>query len=127
MQEKGKGRLKKIQRGECLIDEFTSQEVNTGTKALRAISAPALAPDRNVFWKIAGAVTVFEDISAFKQIDRMKSDFVNMVAHELRSPLVSIRQLNSVLSEGLAGELQDKQKEFVKSNFVSTYRRQWLA
>ncbi|MGM0664421.1 MAG: hypothetical protein ACQET7_09580 [Thermodesulfobacteriota bacterium] len=30
-------------------------------------------------------------------------DFVNMVAHELRSPLVSIRQQNSVLPEGLAG------------------------
>jgi two-component system phosphate regulon sensor histidine kinase PhoR len=105
--------LNKIQRGECPIDESTSQEVNTGTKVLRAISAPALAPDRNVFWKVAGAVTVFEDISAFKQLDRMKSDFVNMVAHELRSPLVSIRQLNSVLSEGLAGALQEKQKEFV--------------
>jgi two-component system, OmpR family, phosphate regulon sensor histidine kinase PhoR len=106
--------LKKIQRGECPIDEFTSQEVNIGTRTLRAISAPALAPDRNVFWKVVGAVTVFEDISAFKQLDRMKTDFVNMVAHELRSPLVSIRQLNSVLSEGLAGELQEKQKEFVK-------------
>jgi len=105
--------LKKIQRGEYAVDEFTSQEVYTGTKALRAISAPALGPDRNVFWKIEGAVTVFEDISAFKQLDRMKSDFVNMVAHELRSPLVSIRQLNSVLSEGLAGTLQEKQKDFV--------------
>jgi len=38
-------------------------------------------------------VTVLEDISFFKQLDKMKSDFVNMVAHELRSPLVSIRQL----------------------------------
>jgi signal transduction histidine kinase/CheY-like chemotaxis protein len=108
-----KSTLKKIQSGECQIDESTSQEINTGTKVLRAISAPALAPDRNVFWKVAGAVTVFEDISAFKQLDHMKSDFLNMVAHELRSPLVSIRQINSVLSEGLAGALQEKQKEFV--------------
>jgi len=44
----------------------------------------------------------------------MKSDFVNMVAHELRSPLVSIRQINSVLLEGLAGALAEKQEEFVK-------------
>ena len=105
--------LEKIQSGECQVDESISQEVNTGTRVLRAISAPALAPDRNVFWKVAGAVTVFEDISAFKQLDLMKSDFLNMVAHELRSPLVSIRQLNSVLSEGLAGALQEKQKDFV--------------
>ncbi len=105
--------LKKIQSGECSIDESISQEINVGTKALRAISAPTLGPDRNVFWTVAGAVTVFEDITAFKQLDQMKSDFVNMVAHELRSPLVSIRQLLSVLLEGLAGPLQEKQTDFV--------------
>ncbi|RLB26619.1 MAG: hybrid sensor histidine kinase/response regulator, partial [Deltaproteobacteria bacterium] len=44
----------------------------------------------------------------------MKSDFLNMVAHELRSPLVSIRQQNSVLLEGLAGPLQEKQQEFLE-------------
>jgi signal transduction histidine kinase len=44
----------------------------------------------------------------------MKSDFVNMVAHELRSPIVAIRQQNSVLLEGLAGPLQKKQEEFLE-------------
>jgi two-component system phosphate regulon sensor histidine kinase PhoR len=58
-------------------------------------------------------VTVFEDITAFKQLDQMKTDFVNMVAHELRSPLVSVRQLNSVLLEGLAGPLEEKQEELM--------------
>jgi signal transduction histidine kinase len=37
-----------------------------------------------------------------------------MVAHELRSPLVSIRQIQSVLAEGLAGPLLEKQADFVK-------------
>jgi signal transduction histidine kinase len=36
-----------------------------------------------------------------------------MVAHELRSPLVSIRQLNSVLLEGLAGPMDQKHFDFV--------------
>ncbi|MBW1779138.1 MAG: HAMP domain-containing histidine kinase [Deltaproteobacteria bacterium] len=36
-----------------------------------------------------------------------------MVAHELRSPLVSVRQLLHVLKEGLAGPLQEKQTDFV--------------
>jgi two-component system phosphate regulon sensor histidine kinase PhoR len=60
-----------------------------------------------------GTVTVLENVSAFKQLDQMKSDFINMVAHELRSPLVSMRQLNSVLTEGLAGPMEEKQKDFV--------------
>jgi signal transduction histidine kinase len=60
-----------------------------------------------------GTVTVLQDITAFKELDEMKSDFINMVAHELRSPLVAIRQQNSVLLEGLAGPLQDKQQDLV--------------
>jgi two-component system phosphate regulon sensor histidine kinase PhoR len=105
--------LQRIQRGETGQREFISQEILLGNKILRAISAANLEPDRHVFWTVSGAVTVIEDITVFKQLDQMKSDFVNMVAHELRSPLVSIRQLQSVLAEGLAGPLQEKQEDFV--------------
>jgi two-component system phosphate regulon sensor histidine kinase PhoR len=105
--------LKKIQSGEPLEEEFVSQEIPVGPRVLRAISAPTLEPERHVFWSVAGAVTVIEDITLFKQLDQMKSDFVNMVAHELRSPLVSIRQIHSVLLEGLAGPLLEKQNDFV--------------
>jgi len=105
--------LQKIQGGAFGMDESISQELRIGARVLRAVSAPALGPDRNVFWRITGAVTVFEDITAFKQLDQMKSDFMNMVAHELRSPLVSVRQLLHVLSEGLAGPLREKQADFV--------------
>jgi len=105
--------LKKMQGAGFPENEMISQEINAGKTVLRAISAPALGPSKNVFWTVVGNVTVFEDITAFKRLDQMKSDFVNMVAHELRSPLVSVRQLNSVLLEGLAGPLGEKQEEFV--------------
>lgn len=87
-----------------------SQEIELRKNILRAISAPAYGPDSS----IVGTVTVLEDITAFKRLDAMKSDFVNMVAHELRSPISAIRQQNSVLLEGLAGPLTEKQSEFLK-------------
>ena len=102
--------LRQILGGDFPEEESISQEIRVGTKVLRAISAPALSPNGAV----AGTVTVLEDITAFKQLDEMKSAFVNMVAHELRSPLVAIRQLNSVLLEGLTGPLEEKQQDFVK-------------
>lgn len=105
--------LEKILKGKVSDNEFIAGEMHIGDKTLRAISAPAMGIDRNVFLRVVGTVTVIEDITFFKQLDRMKTDFVNMVAHELRSPLVSIRQLNNVLMEGLAGPLQAKQKDFV--------------
>jgi PAS domain S-box-containing protein len=106
--------LRKIQRHEVGEKDFVSQEIRAGESVLRAISAPTLGPDRNVFWTVTGAVTVLEDITVFKELDRMKTDFVNMVAHELRSPLVSVRQLQTVLLEGMVGPLQQKQEDFVR-------------
>ena len=105
--------LKKILSEGFPEDELISQEIRAGERVLRAISEPALGPSRNVFWSVAGTVTVFEDITALKQLDQMKTDFVNMVAHELRSPLVAIKQQNNVLLEGLCGPLGEKQHEFV--------------
>jgi len=101
--------LERIQTGGESEQESISQEIKAGKRVLRAISAPALGPDKEV----VGTVTVLEDITAFKQLDVMKSDFVNMVAHELRSPLTAIRQQNSVVLEGLAGPLQQKQEDFL--------------
>ncbi len=56
---------------------------------LRAHCSPVISGAGTVL----GSVTTFEDVSTQKQIDRMKSDFVAMVAHELKSPLASIEQM----------------------------------
>jgi len=58
-------------------------------KFLRAYCSPVTSD----LGEVIGSVTTFEDISAHKEIDRMKSDFVAMVAHELKSPLASIEQM----------------------------------
>jgi signal transduction histidine kinase len=101
--------LQQIQSEDVSEKKIISQEIQTHKKTLRAISAPAVGPEEDV----VGTVTVLEDITPFKHLDEMKSDFVNMVAHELRSPLAAIRQQNSVILEGLAGPLQEKQKELL--------------
>ena len=105
--------LKKILGGEPSEHEFISQEIHVGENILRATAAAALGPDRKVFWKVVGTVTVLEDITPFKRLDEMKSDFMHMVAHELRSPLVITRSMLNALLEGLAGPLQGKQKDLL--------------
>ena len=80
-----------------------------GNKYLRAVSAPIPGLDNQVM----GSVTVFQDVTVFKQLNDMKSEFVQLVSHELRSPLASIRQLLAVVLDGLAGELMEKQKDLL--------------
>jgi len=55
--------------------------------ALR-IPPPILEPE--IGGQIAGVVTVLRDITHEVEVDRMKTNFISAVSHELRSPLTSI-------------------------------------
>ncbi len=72
------------------------------------------APVKNELGETLGAVTVLQDITGLKELDRMKSDFVAMVSHELRSPVASIQQQLSVILEGLSGDLTERQLRMFK-------------
>jgi two-component system phosphate regulon sensor histidine kinase PhoR len=90
--------------GRCIAQELCPNHMH-----LRALSAPFFGPDRQVL----GTVTVFHDVTHFKELDEMKNDFVRMVSHELRSPLAAIQQQHAVILDGLAGELTEKQRELL--------------
>jgi PAS domain S-box-containing protein len=48
---------------------------------------------------------VVHDISAAKEVERLKQQFVAMVSHDLRTPLNSLLNLLTLLSENVYGEL----------------------
>ncbi len=73
-------------------------------------------PFRDRLNRNLGSITVLNDITALKKIDQLKSDFVSMVAHEIKSPLNSILMQLNVVLDGLAGELTEKQKEILQKS-----------
>ena len=58
-------------------------------------------------------VCIVRDISARREMDRMKNEFVSTVSHELRTPLTSIRASLGLIVAGAVGELPDQAEELV--------------
>jgi len=64
---------------------------------------------------LLGAVTLLEDITHLREIDRLKSEFIATASHELRTPLTSIQMGVQLLLEKAAGDLTDKQVEVLSA------------
>lgn len=56
---------------------------------------------------------VFHDITAQKEEERGKQEFISMVAHELRNPLHSMNGFVKIVLQGKVGPLTDMQQEFL--------------
>ncbi len=59
-----------------------------------------------------GYVMVMQDITYLKELDRIKSEFVSIVSHDVRTPLTTIRGYVSLLPR--VGPLNPRQQEFVQ-------------
>ncbi|HSD83755.1 MAG TPA: ATP-binding protein [Anaerolineae bacterium] len=58
-----------------------------------------------------GYGAVLRDITRLKELDRIKSEFVSIVSHDLRTPLTAIRGYVSLLPR--VGPLNEQQQDFV--------------
>jgi signal transduction histidine kinase len=51
---------------------------------------------------------------AIQDANNAKSDFISLVAHELRVPMTSIKGYTDLMNAGLAGPLSEQQKQFLE-------------
>jgi len=85
--------------------------VDGSERAFRLRTTP-MRDNRN---RLLGAVTILEDITHLREIDRLKSEFIATASHELRTPLTSVQMGVHLLLEGALGELTDNQTEVLQA------------
>ncbi len=103
-------------------DKFIKDAIATGkpqsmsnhtlliTKKGKQISvADSAAPLINKKGQIVGCVVVFRDATKEREIDRMKTEFVSVASHQLKTPLTGIKWMSELL---LREKLNSKQKEY---------------
>ncbi|HUL44472.1 MAG TPA: ATP-binding protein [Bacteroidota bacterium] len=76
----------------------------------RVTEIPALHGGRG------GIVLVLQDVTQYKELDKMKSDFMAAVSHEFRTPLTSINMSVDILRQGLLGPVTHEQDELLQSS-----------
>jgi len=78
-------------------------------RELELASTPVVGADSEHL----GRLYTFRDVTHEREVDRMKSEFVSMVSHEMRTPLTSITGYVDLLLDGEAGALDEIQNEFL--------------
>lgn len=72
--------------------------------------------------KPTGAIEIFRDISLDIKSDKMKTDFISVASHQLRTPLSAINVYSHMLNDGMAGVLTAEQSVFIKNILGSVDR-----
>ncbi|MCO6453646.1 MAG: GAF domain-containing protein [Caldilineales bacterium] len=64
---------------------------------------------------LQGIATVLRDITGQKELERMKSNFLSVVSHELKTPLHSIKGFVDIILMGRTGPVTDIQSDFLET------------
>ena len=93
---------KEIRLGEDLFLEVTVSHFKSGEKK--------------------GALVILHDVSRDKLVERMKTEFVSISAHQLRTPLSAVKWTLRMILDGDVGEINDEQRDLLEKTYQSNER-----
>jgi signal transduction histidine kinase len=92
------------------LNDLIRRTLGSGESQVAEIAAQAqvfevlTTPLRDEGGEIGGAVAVGHDVTAYRQLDRLRTSFVSDVSHELRTPLTAIQGFVETLQNGAAND-----------------------
>jgi len=100
--------IKPIFRKELVLDKNLTVEVSTEPMMPKG--------------EALGTLVVLHDISREKMVEKIKTEFVSLAAHQLRTPLSAIKWTLKMLLDGDLGGITSEQAEFIEKTYQSNER-----
>ena len=94
---------KELKLRENLIVEISTVKVERGEKKI-------------------GTLVTLHDITREKLVERLKTEFVSLSAHQLRTPLSAIKWTLKMILDGDMGEVNEEQKDLLRKTYESNER-----
>ena len=116
---KQKFRVKKGKYNKVLFNEeevaitFANQELT-----FKVITAEVV-DNRNEY---LGVMKIFYNLTREKMIDKLKSDFISIAAHQLRTPLSAVKWIIKMVLDGDVGKINKEQKKILFKGYQSNER-----
>jgi PAS domain S-box-containing protein len=85
---------KRALQGDACGEELVLHDANGGTRQVVATAAPIFGADDSVL----GCVCAVQDVTATKELERLRAEWSSVVAHDLRQPLTTISLSADALS-----------------------------
>lgn len=105
-----------LKKGDTKTSKYILVKKNDQKIVIEMTSSPVIQrnPHGNID-RVIGSITIIRDITKEREVDRMKTEFISLASHQLRTPLSSIKWYTEMLLAGDAVPLTSEQKELAKS------------
>lgn len=100
------------------IKEIFRKELSIREDLILEVSSVPIISDKE---KI-GTLVILHDVTREKAIEKMKTEFVSISAHQLRTPLSAMKWILKMLLDGDLGEITKEQREFIEKCYTANER-----
>lgn len=104
------------------IIEIEDQAVLINKNNIAIPVADSAAPIKDHSGNVVGCVIIFRDVTKERQINKVKSEFVSVASHQLRTPLSAIKWFLELMGSDTSGQLSEDQKNYLNQMTFSTNR-----
>lgn len=101
---------------------FTSELRNKRKNGQEYFAAISITPILDETGNVRFFVGLERDITKAKEVDKMKTEFISVASHQLRTPLSAIKWFSEMLLSGDAGKPTKEQNEFLQQIYDSNDR-----